>query len=134
MAEEMGKILVDVADEATLGKLEALGHPVSVCGGPEGKGCPLLRGEDCSLASEAHGVVFVLDLDKPEHQQILRKYKETLRDDVPIAVSITPDQAERHLDLVKGLRVWMHEPTVGDIDALAAEVEAADRARAAEEG
>lgn len=129
MENRPGKILIDVVDERPLGDLTALGHPVMVCHGPhEGAPCPLLEDGKCSLSESADGVVFALDMDKPEHRKILETYRSHLREDVPIAVALkSPDQAERYADEVKGLRVWMHEPAVGDLDALAAEVEAVER-------
>jgi hypothetical protein len=108
--------------------LEQLGHRVMVCPGPEeGTVCPILSGEGCELAEGAHGIVFELDLDKAQHRAILRRYKESLRSDVPIRVVVRPGQADKYSDVVKGLKVLDHEPVAGDLDALAAEVEAADR-------
>lgn len=107
--------------------LEQLGHPVMVCNGPEhGNLCPILSGGHCELAENAHGIVFELDLDRPQHRAILAKYKESLRSDVPIRVVVRPGQPEQYPDLVHGLRVWTHIPVAGDLDAIAAEVEAAD--------
>lgn len=106
--------------------LEGLGHPVEVCHGPEHEVCPLLTGVGCPLAEDAHGIVFELDLDRPEHREILEKYKSALRADVPIRVAVPPGQQSEYADLLKGLKVWDHEPVAGDLDALAAEAEAAD--------
>jgi hypothetical protein len=107
--------------------LEGLGHRVMVCPGPEeGTICPILSGEGCPLAESAHGIVFELDLDRPQHRDILRRYKESLREDVPIRVVVEPGQAERYSDLVHGLKLVSHVPVAGDLDALAAEVDAAD--------
>ena len=108
--------------------LEQLGHRVMVCPGPEeGTVCPILSGEGCKLAEGAHGIVFELDLDQAQHRAILSRYKESLRSDVPVRVVVRPGQAEKYSDVVKGLKVLTHEPVAGDLDALAAEVEAADR-------
>jgi hypothetical protein len=108
--------------------LEQLGHRVMVCPGPEeGTVCPILSGEGCELAKGAHGIVFELDLDRAQHRAILSRYKESLRSDVPIRVVVRPGQADKYSDVVKGLKVLDHEPVAGDLDALAAEVEAADR-------
>lgn len=109
--------------------LESLGHPVEVCHGPAEEVCPLLTGAGCPLAEDAHGIVFELDLSRPEHRAILRKYKTSLRADVPIRVAVLPGQHEEHADLLKGLKVWDHQPVAGDLDALAAETEAADSFR-----
>jgi hypothetical protein len=108
--------------------LEQLGHRVMVCPGPApGTLCPILTGEGCVLAEAAHGIVFELDLDQAQHRDILARYKESLRSDVPIRVVVDPDQATKYPDLLKGLKVLDHTPVAGDLDALAAEVEAADR-------
>ena len=120
-------ILVD-APEGTmvdLGFLQNLGHPVLVCHGPDGAACPILDTGHCTLAEQAHGIVFMLDLDRPEHRQILATYKELLRPDLPIAVVVSDaSQAVTYADLLAGFRVWDHAPAPGDLDALAAEVEA----------
>jgi hypothetical protein len=99
-----------------------------VCNGPKaGMQCPILTGEGCELAEGANGIVFEFDLDRPEHRAILRRYKSSLRHDVPIRVVVSPDQAIEYAELLKGLRVWKHTPAAGDLDALAAEVEATER-------
>jgi len=110
--------------------LESLGHPVEVCHGPGEAQCPLVSGEGCPLAEGAHGIVFELDLDRPQHRAILRKYKTFLPEDTPIRVSVRPGQEQEYADLLHGLRVWAHTPVAGDLDAIAAEVEAADSLRA----
>lgn len=108
--------------------LERLGHRVMVCNGPQpGFLCPILSGEGCPLAEGAHGIVFELDLDRPQHRAILRQYKTSMREDVPIRVVVPPDQAIEYADLLQGLRGWDHVPIAGDLDALAAEVEAAEK-------
>jgi hypothetical protein len=107
--------------------LEQLGHRVMVCPGPGSGECPILRGEGCELAENAHGIVFELDLDSDQHRAILNRYKESLRHDVPIRVVVKPGQADKYPEVVKGLKILDHEPVAGDLDALAAEVEAADR-------
>ncbi|MEX1124375.1 MAG: hypothetical protein WEE53_01795 [Acidimicrobiia bacterium] len=124
-------ILFDIpggADPADRAFLEQLGHRVMVCPGPApGTLCPILAGEGCELAEGAHGIVFELDLDRAQHRAILTRYKESLRSDVPIRVVVHPGQVEKYPDLVKGLKVLTHAPVAGDLDALAAEVEASDR-------
>jgi hypothetical protein len=106
--------------------LERLGHRVMVCNGPQpGNLCPILSGEGCPLAEGAHGIVFELDLDRPQHRAILERYKTSLREDVPIRVVVRPDQAMEYAELLQGLRVWSYPPVAGNLDALAAEVEAA---------
>jgi hypothetical protein len=107
------------------GFLEQLGHRVMVCPGPpHGTLCPILTGEGCQLAESAKAIVFELDLDRPQHRAILKKYKERLPGDMPIRVVVRPGQADRYPDLVKGLKLLPHTPVAGDLDALAAEVEA----------
>jgi hypothetical protein len=86
----------------------------------------LLTGDGCPLAENAHGIVFELDLDQPQHRAILAEYKESLRSDVPIRVVVRPGQAQEYADLLRGLKVVTSVAVAGDLDALAAEVEAAD--------
>lgn len=128
--EPGGYILFDVpegVEPADAEFLERLGHPVKVCHGPApGKLCPILSGEGCPLASGAHGIVFELDLDRPQHRAILRRYVEVLRSDLPIRVAVRPGQEVQYQKLLRGLKVWSHEPVAGDLDGLVAEVEAAD--------
>ena len=110
-----------------IGFLEHLGHEVLVCHGPDqGSLCPILSGDGCPIAEDAHGIVFELDLDRAQHRAILAKYKSSLRDDVPIWVVASPDHATRHSELLSGLKVLTHPPALGELDGLAAEVEAAD--------
>lgn len=107
--------------------LERLGHPVTVCHGPEvATLCPLLGGEGCAKFEKAHGIVFQLDLDRSQHRAILRRYRQLARPDLPIRVVVRTEQRERFADLLTGYEVWDHEPTVADLDGFAAEVEAAD--------
>lgn len=104
--------------------LEHLGHRVMVCPGPRaGTVCPILTGEGCELAENASGIVFELDLDTPQHRAILKRYKTSLRPDLPISVVVTHDQASRYADLLAGLSVMTHPPVAGDLDAMAAQVE-----------
>jgi hypothetical protein len=124
-----GYILFDIpkGDEPVDRKfLEDLGHRVMVCNGPEhGALCPILKGEGCPLAEGAEGIVFELDLDRPQHRAILAQYKEKLPAELPLRVVVRPDQAREHAELLKGLKVWTHVPVAGDLDAMAAEVESA---------
>lgn len=122
-------ILIDAPDGSSvdLGFLEHLGHPVLVCHGPEGSACPITETGHCTMAEQAHGIVFMLDLDRPQHREILSRYRQVLREDLPIGVVVSdPAQAAEHADLLAGFRVWDHAPAAGDLDALAAEVEAED--------
>lgn len=108
--------------------LERMDHEVTVCNGPETAAlCPLLGGKGCEKFESAHGIVFELDLERPQHRAILRRYRELARDDLPIRVVVTPEQARRFATEVADVEVWTHSPTVADLDGFAAEVEAADR-------
>ena len=109
--------------------LEHLGHPVLICHGPpSGQLCPILKEDHCPLAEDAGGIVFGLDLDRPQHQAILRRYKDLLRSDLPIHVVVKPGQELEYAELLQSLKVWTHTPVAGDLDALAAEVEATEGA------
>ena len=108
--------------------LERMGHPVTVCNGPEIKTlCPLLGGHGCPKFEHAHGIVFALDLDRPQHRAILERYRDVGRDDLPIRVVVSPEQARRYATLLRHVQVWTHDPTVADLDGFAAQVEAVDR-------
>lgn len=127
-----GLVLLDVSPgadgEFDRSMLERLGHPVAVCNGPEVKSlCPLLGGEGCEHFDEAHGVVFALDLDRPQHRAIVQEYRAAGAAQLPIRVVCTPEQAQRFASTLRDVEVWDHEPTVADLDGFAAEVEAADR-------
>ena len=108
--------------------LERTGHPVLICHGPAMRElCPLLGGEGCPKFDAAHGIVFELDLDRPQHRAIVERYRALGREDLPIRVVVRPEQIGRYRDILAGVEVWTHEPTVADLDGFAAEVEAADR-------
>lgn len=127
-----GVILLDVSpgsgEEFERAFLEKVGHPALVCHGPhEGELCPLLEGKGCDKFESAHGIVFELDLDRPQHRAIVKRYRELGSDGMPIRVVTTPEQAARHAALLADVEVWTHQPTVADLDGFAAEVEASDR-------
>ncbi len=127
-----GMILIDVSAGADgLRQAELLtrfGHPVRVCHGPDHDGrCPLLEGRDCPDFDAAHGVIFELDLDQPAHRTLVRRYRELAREDVPIRVVVTEEQAQRYADELRDVEVVTHVPTTADLDGFAAEVEAPDR-------
>ncbi len=127
-----GVVLLDVSPGASevfeRSFLERVGHPALVCHGPhEGTLCPLLAGKGCADFDAAHGIVFELDLDRPQHRAIVKRYRELGREGLPIRVVATPEQAARYRDLLAGTEVWTHQPTAADLDAFAAEVEATDR-------
>ncbi len=133
MAESTeGMILLDVtAGSGAFDRdmLERFGHVVKVCHGPEHATlCPLLAGKGCEEFTQAHGVIFELDLDRPQHRAILRRYRELARADVPIRVVTSAEQATRYAEELRGIEVVAHDSTVADLDGFAAAVEAADRA------
>jgi hypothetical protein len=129
-----GVVLLDVlAGEGDFDRsiLERLGHPVLICAGPEvDRLCPILGGEACPMFDQAHGIVFELDLDHPQHRAIVERYRQLARDDLAIRVVVRPDQQRCYADLLATVQVWDHAPTVADLDGFAAQVEAADRTSA----
>lgn len=133
--EPQGIVLLDVSpggeESFDVSFLERTEHPVMVCHGPAvDELCPLLGGQGCPKFEAAHGIVFKLDLDQPQHRAILRRYRELARADLPIRVVVAPAQAARYRDLLADVEIWLHEPTAADLDGFAAGVEAADRASA----
>ena len=114
--------------------LEGTGHPVAVCHGPEtAHDCPLIELGACDQVASAHGVVFKLDLERELHRRILATYKETIPDDMPLAVAVQPGQETTYAELLDGLYVWNHSPNAAELDGFAALVEAADNTRITEE-
>jgi hypothetical protein len=107
--------------------LEKVGHPALVCHGPHESDCPLLAGHRCEKFDAAHGIVFELDLDQPQHRAIVQRYRQLGQEDLPIRVVVTPDQADRYATLIADVEVWTHPPTAVDLDGFAAQVEAVDR-------
>ena len=81
------------------------------------------------MVENAHGVVFQLDLDRPQHRAILKRYKEVIAEDVPIWASVQPGQDDQYADLLEGVDVVIGEPGPADLDGFAARVEASDRTR-----
>jgi hypothetical protein len=128
-----GTVLLDVTDVSyasfAQNFLEKTGHQALVCHGPTEGPCPLLTGAGCEKIDAAHGVVFQFDLDRPEHRSILARYKKVLDPEIPIRVVVEHGQDEVFAELLTGTDVWAREPTAGDLDAFAAEVEAADQSR-----
>ncbi|MEQ1704100.1 MAG: hypothetical protein ABMA25_28670, partial [Ilumatobacteraceae bacterium] len=119
MESEHGMILIDVAPGGAANFdqrfLERNGHPVVVCHGPDhGTLCPILSGAGCDWVTDAHGIVFVLDLDRPQHRAILDKYRDVVREDVPIRAVVHPGQGERYTALLGRVEVWEHNPTAAD--------------------
>ena len=109
--------------------LEKLGHPVLVCHGPEqGHLCPILKG-GCALVDQAHGVIFQVDLERPQHRAILKRCRQVLADDIPVVAVVRHGQKERFKEILVGVQTWEAEPTISELDGFAAEVEAADWTR-----
>ena len=128
-----GTVLLDVTDVSygAFAKdfLERTGHEALICHGPAEGLCPLLAGTGCEKIDAAHGVVFQFDLDRAEHRTILARYKKILDPEVPVRVVVEQGQDQLYAELLAGTEVWAREPTAGDLDAFAAEVEAADDSR-----
>lgn len=127
-----GAILIDVSTGTDIDIdrefLERLGHPVRVCHGPpEGHLCPILAGTGCTLVDESHGIIFELDLDRPQHRAILQRYREVVAEDVPIRAVVKTGQESTYATILVGIEVWTHSPTTGELDGFAAQVEAYDR-------
>lgn len=114
--------------------LERMGHEVIVCHGPKHKQlCPILEpAGHCPWVDEAHGIVFELDLDRPQHRAILKRYQEVVKEGIPIRVVLRTEQAEKYANILQDVEVMTHEPTAGDLDAFSARVEAYDRAEVEE--
>jgi hypothetical protein len=92
-----GMILLDVtAGTGTFSRElpERFDHPVKVCHGPaHATLCPLLAGEGCADFEQAHGVIFELDLDRPQHRAIVQRYRELARSEVFAAEVEATDRA-----------------------------------------
>jgi hypothetical protein len=131
MDHDPSYVLLDLADDERAGFeasfLARNGHPVHVCPGPGGSTCPILVGTGCERFKSAHGVIFQLDLDRPAHRAILKKYRVLAGDGLPIRVVVEAGQDARYAGLLTDFEVWTHEPSVADLDGFAAEVEAAER-------
>jgi hypothetical protein len=129
---DLGGLILDVTpNEATLDKnfLGRLGHPVLVCHGPAwGHACPIIKAE-CPKVESAHGTIFQLDLDRPQHRVILKRYMEIMSNDVPIVAVVKAGQDRRYAELLSDVQVWVDEPSVAELDGFAALVESADELR-----
>ena len=128
---EPSKILLDSPPDLdatpVVAFLSRLNHPVELCHGPDAEHpCPLLVGQGCDKVATAHGIIYHLDLDRPTHREILREYRKQVPSDVPLRVVVQPGQDRTYAELLRGLPVWTHEPSPGELDGFAAMVEAAD--------
>lgn len=138
MVEESTILLDSPADlDATpvITFLQRTDHPVEVCHGPaEGTLCPIVGGGTCPRVQNAHGVIYHLDLDRPQHRAILNAYRNTLAADIPLRVVVQPGQEKTYAELLRGLPVWTHDPSTEELQGFAALVEAADYIREREAG
>ena len=89
--------------------------------------CPILGRAGCEMVDAAHGIIFELDLERPQHRAILRRYQEVVNEDVAIRAVVKPGQSEAYADLLEGVRVWEGQPSAADLDGFAAAVDAYDR-------
>ena len=94
---------------------------IGCCGPDQVGGCPLLEGKPCAKIEAADGVLFQLDLDRPEHRRILAKYVRLL--DVPIRVVVSAEQQVRWARLLDLVEVFTPPIGPAKLDAFAAEVE-----------
>lgn len=128
---QASRILVDSPDgQAVFDRdiLERMGHGILACHGPNsGTICPILESGHCDLVDNAHGVIFQLDLDEPQHREILERYVEELEPGIPMRVKVRAGQDQRYSDLLDGMEVWTEEPSVTDLDAFSSRVEAYER-------
>jgi hypothetical protein len=91
------------------------------CCGPETNGgCPLLNGQPCGKVEAADGILFQLDLDRPQHRAILLRYIASV--DVPIRVLVSEDQKERWAPLLRDVEVFTPPVGPAKLDAFVAEV------------
>lgn len=94
----------------TTAALERAGNVVIECAGPNGTPCPLVVGDGCSLADQATGIVFELDIDDAHHRAILRCYRDRPGTTTPIRLIAAPAQREQHRHDLAGI------PTVAGLD------------------
>ncbi len=108
---------------------ERLGHPVLVSHGPEwGHACPIIKGARPKVEA-SRGVIFQLDLDRPQHCVILKRYQEVASDGMPVVAVAKPGQEERYAGRLRNVQVWAKEPTVAELDGFAALLETSDDLR-----
>lgn len=87
------------------------GYAVAVCEGPDcrqARRCPLVATGECDLAAKADVIVHSLDLNRPDHAEVLR----ALRGRYPaarIVVEIPEPSVARHRELLEGCSV-LHSP------------------------
>lgn len=84
--------------------LEGAGCEVAVCGGPDqlvDHQCPLVFDGACDLVAGADVVVHSLNLDRPEHAEVLRALRSK-HPEVPLIVEVPGPSADRHAGLLDG--------------------------------
>lgn len=84
--------------------LEDAGCEVAVCGGPDqlvNQACPLIYEGTCDLVAGADLVVHSLNLDRPEHAEVLRALR-SMHPEVPLIVEVPGPSAARHVGLLDG--------------------------------
>jgi hypothetical protein len=78
----LSMILVDIArgeEEFDQSFLERTCDFV-VCHGPDHGGlCPILAGTGCQRVDDVHGIVFVFDLQRPQHRAILQRHRHVAK-------------------------------------------------------
>jgi hypothetical protein len=78
------------------------GYNVAVCEGPDrrqGRRCPLVETGECDLAAHADVIVHSLNLDRPEHAEVLRALRECYPQ-ARIVVEVPKPSVERHRELL----------------------------------
>jgi hypothetical protein len=124
-------VVPEDADHFTASILEKLEHRVITCHGPtSSRHCPLVHGQGCAWYNEAHGIVFALDLRRPEHVAIISHYERLAASagrELPIRV-IVPAGSDAPVRL-GDVPTWYGDPTVAQLDGFAALVEATDRSK-----
>jgi DNA-binding NtrC family response regulator len=75
--------------------LEAAGYDVTTCEGPDTHPCPVLDGQPCEYLEDADVVVYDLDLDDPQHRDVLTSVRERYPR-LPVVVEATTHTAREH--------------------------------------
>ena len=76
-----------------------------VCHGPEiGHLCPILK-DGCEMVTSAHGIVYQLDLERPQHRAILKRAQEVVPEDTPLVAVVREGQKRKFHDLLHGIHV-----------------------------
>jgi CheY-like chemotaxis protein len=106
------RIVVECRDhdlsDAAASALEAGGHTVMTCSGPDDvHRCPLLETGSCALVDGAAVVVNLLGLDGDEPNEVLRRLRSTTPD-TPVVVEASAAERDRHGDALDG--VFVVEP------------------------